>query len=124
MKQKLGGRPRLLVPCGWCGREQLVSKLMRHLRECEDRPVQREVKPVPWNIKAEGKWQYLVDKIEDKIRMIPDLRGRYSMRAVKDDLLDTAWEIEDFVEEYSRQVCEEIKLSALSVKCNRGGERE
>lgn len=97
-----------------------MGRLMEHLRECQDRPGGAVRETPPWHILAEGKWHYLYEKLEDKIRMIPDLRGRYSMRAAKDDLLDTVWELEDFVEDYSRRLSEEVMVQGLRITWPKG----
>ncbi len=107
---KTGGRKKIPVPCGWCGREQKMSGLMNHLRLCNARPGGPTASDPQAGFKADNNWHGLTERAEDLVRMIPDLRGRYSMRRSKDELLNAIWKIEDFMQEYSRRMVEELGL--------------
>jgi hypothetical protein len=59
-QQNKGGRPVVLVPCGWCRAKMSVSELRRHLPLCPERSVENllhrtvlddfEITPYEWHI--------------------------------------------------------------------------
>ena len=111
-------RQQKFVPCGWCQRMYLTSKILRHFQECPER---REglTKKSPGYIA--GRWANLVGTLEDFIHELPERRGQLvgTMPQLKKALLGT---LEALVAEAESRFTQERSEGTSSREGNLQGE--